>query len=47
LEAGASENFDTQLDAINYGKALARKDSADLYVHAKSGMIRDHTSYKK
>ena len=45
--ARASKNFETQADAINYGKALAQKDNADLYVHGRSGAVRDHTSYKK
>ena len=44
--ARASKNFDTQADAIDYGKSLARKEKSDLYVHGRSGKIRDHTSYK-
>lgn len=43
----ASKTFDTQNAAVNYGKAQAKKDHGDLYVHSKSGTIRDHTSYKK
>ena len=43
----ASRTFDTQSAAVNYGKAQAKKDNSDLYVHSKSGTIRDHTSYKK
>ena len=42
-----SKNFEKQADAVVYGKALAKKDKADLYVHGKSGTVRDHTSYKK
>ena len=45
--ARASKNFDKQEDAIDYGKQLAKKDSSDLFIHGKSGRIRDHTSYKK
>ncbi|MDB5275000.1 MAG: hypothetical protein JWO58_3367 [Chitinophagaceae bacterium] len=45
--AKASKNFETQEDAVQYGKALARKNSSDLYVHSKSGTVRDHMSYKK
>jgi hypothetical protein len=43
----ASKNFDKQADAVNYAKTLAKKDKTDLYVHGKSGKIRDHTSYKQ
>jgi Uncharacterized protein conserved in bacteria (DUF2188) len=43
----ASKNFDRQSDAVNYAKTLAKKDKSDLYVHGKSGVIRDHTSYKR
>jgi hypothetical protein len=43
----ASKNFESQADAVSYGKILAKKDKSDLYVHGKSGTIRDHTSYKK
>jgi hypothetical protein len=45
--AKASKNFGTQADAVQYAKELARKNSADLYVHSKSGTVRDHVSYKK
>ena len=43
----ASKNFDNQADAISYAKELAKKDKSDLYVHGRSGAVRDHTSYKK
>ena len=43
----ASKNFDTQAAAVDYGKEKAKKDSSDLFVHGRSGKIRDHTSYKK
>ncbi len=45
--AKAAKNFATQADAVEYGKKLARKYSSDLYVHSKSGTVRDHVSYKK
>ena len=45
--ARASKNFTRQDEAVAYGKELARKDSSDLFVHGKNGMIRDHTSFKK
>lgn len=43
----ASKNFNTQAEAIDYGKDKAKEDSSDLFVHGRSGKIRDHTSYKK
>ncbi len=45
--ARASKNFDRKDKAIEYGKELARKDSSDVFIHGKNGMIRDHASYKK
>jgi hypothetical protein len=45
--ARASKNFEKQTDAVTYAKALAKKDNADVYVHRRSGTVRDHTSYKK
>ncbi|WP_414714243.1 DUF2188 domain-containing protein [Sphingomonas sp.] len=42
----ASKNFDTQADAVSYGKEHAKKDRSDVFIHSKSGRIRDHTSYK-
>jgi hypothetical protein len=43
----ASKTFATQADAINYGKSLAKKEKSDLYIHGRSGRVRDHTSYKE
>jgi hypothetical protein len=43
----ASKNFDRQADAVDYARTLAKKDKSDVYVHAKSGAIRTHTSYKR
>lgn len=42
----ASKNFDTQADALAYGKALTQKYGADLYIHTKSGIVSDRVSYK-
>jgi hypothetical protein len=41
----ASKVFDTQADAINYGRSQAKKESGQLYVHRKDGTIREHDSY--
>jgi len=43
----ASKNFDRQSDAVSYAKNLAKREKADVYVHGKSGMVRDHTSYEQ
>jgi hypothetical protein len=43
----ASRTFEKQSEAISYGKEQAKKNNGDLYVHRKSGTIRDRTSYKK
>ena len=42
----ASKIFATQADAIDYARSLAKKEKSDLYVHGKSGRVRDRTSYK-
>lgn len=41
----ASKVFDTQEDAIKYGRSQAKKESGELYVHRKDGTIRERDSY--
>lgn len=41
----ASRNFDTQAEAVQYGKAAAKKDHAELYIHRKDGTIQNKNSY--
>jgi len=41
----ASKVFDTQAEAIDYAKILAKKNGSELYIHAKDGTIRDKKSY--
>lgn len=43
----ASKTFDTQKEAISYGKDLSKKQGAELYIHRKDGMIRERNSYGK
>lgn len=43
--ARASKTFDTQAEAIKYGRNAARKDSAELYVHGRDGTIKNKNSY--
>ncbi len=41
----ASRVFETQTEAIDYAKGLAKKNGSELYIHAKDGTIRDKRSY--
>ena len=41
----ASKVFDTQADAVKYGRDAARKDGAELYVHGRDGTIKNKNSY--
>ncbi len=41
----ASRVFDTQRQAIDYARAQAKKDKAELYIHKKDGTIRERDSY--
>ncbi len=41
----ASRVFDTQKDAVEYGKKQARENHSELYIHRKDGTIRERDSY--
>jgi hypothetical protein len=41
----ASRNFETQKEAIEFGRRLARNESTELYVHRRDGTIRSRDSY--
>lgn len=43
----ASKTFDTQSDAIDYGKNQAKKSNGELYIKNRKGRIRDANSYGK
>lgn len=43
--ARASRTFDTQAEAIKYGRSVAKKGHAELYVHGKDGTIKEKNSY--
>ena len=43
----ASKHFDTQQEAIGYGREVAKKQNAEFYIHGKDGRIRDKDSYGK
>ncbi|NID15148.1 DUF2188 domain-containing protein [Luteibacter yeojuensis] len=42
----ASRTFDTQAEAVSYGRALAKKDGTALYVHGRDGSIKNKMSYQ-
>jgi hypothetical protein len=41
----ATKIFNTQQEAIDYGKIIAQNKSAELVIHGKNGKIRDKDSY--
>jgi hypothetical protein len=43
----ASKHFDTQQEAINYGREVAKNQKAEFYVHGRDGRIREKDSYGK
>lgn len=43
--ARATKTFETQAAAIQHGKALAKKDGVELYIHRSDGTIRERNSY--
>ncbi len=43
----ASKVFDTQEEAIKYGRNQTEKESGVLYVHRRDGTIRDRDSYDR
>jgi hypothetical protein len=43
--AKATRNFESQKEAVNFAKELARKQNGEVYIHGKDGTIRDRNSY--
>ena len=43
--ARASRTFDTQADAVNYGRTVAKKTHSELYVHGRDGTIKEKNTY--
>lgn len=41
----ATKVFDTQAEAIKFGRNAARRDGVEFYVHRKDGTIRERDSY--
>lgn len=45
--ARASKLFDTQKEAITYGKTVAANNKSELFIHGRDGRIRERNSYGK
>lgn len=43
----ASGTFDTQKEAVERARKLAKDQGAELYIHGEDGRIRDRSSYGK
>lgn len=43
--ARASRHFDTQAEAISYGREVAKNQQAELFTHGRDGRIRQRDSY--
>jgi len=43
--ARVTRKFDTQAEAVRYGRTAAKKAHSDLYVHGRDGMIKSVDSY--
>ena len=41
----ASKVFDTQQQAISYGRDAAKKTGTELYIHGRDGTIKNKNSY--
>lgn len=41
----ASRTFDTQSEAISYGKTVAKNSKSELVIHGTNGRIRERNSY--
>ena len=43
----AKEIFNTQREAIEYGRIVAQNQASELFIHRPNGQIRDRDSYGK
>lgn len=41
----ASRTFETQVEAIKYGRTVAKVSQTELYIHGKDGTIKNKSSY--
>jgi hypothetical protein len=45
--ARATRVFESQKDAVDYARGIARKKSSELYIHRRDGTIKEKSSYGK
>ena len=43
----ATKIFNTQREAIEYGRIVAQNQASELFIHRPNGQIRDRDSYGK
>lgn len=43
----ATKNFETQREAINYAREIAKNQESEVVIHRPDGKIRDSDSYGK
>lgn len=43
----ATKVYDTQKEAISHGRAIAKAQKAEFYIHGRDGKIREKDSYGK
>lgn len=43
----ARRRYDTQKEAIEAGREIARKQGTELYIHGKDGRVRKRSSFGK
>ncbi len=41
----ASKTFDSQAEAVRYGKETAKKERTELYIHRRDGTIRNKDDF--
>jgi hypothetical protein len=41
----ATRIFETQREAVTYGRKISKNQGSELYVHGRDGMIRSKDSY--
>lgn len=41
----ATRRFDTQREAISFGRKISKSQGSELYIHGRDGMIRKKASY--
>ncbi|HEY2290538.1 MAG TPA: DUF2188 domain-containing protein [Thermoanaerobaculia bacterium] len=40
-----TRRFDTQREAIRYGRKVSKNQGAELYIHGRDGMVRSKDSF--